>query len=293
MAITEKLSRVPMGTILDTPSGKFKTIIVDTVEKLELPLAHMVPELTANILIPVLMLVYLFSLDWRLALISLVTIPVGAFCYMGMMKDYEKRYARVLAAGKNMDAATVEYIGGIEVVKTFNQGERLYKKYADAVVEDETAKVTWFKQTNGYYVMGLSILTSTLVGVLPLGSWLFINGRVEAGKSRVFTVPLVIQQYIENYCLRNHIGRADVIFPITERAIQKQLAIVCDYLGYEGISTHSFRKWYATEIYKSNGYDIALVQRLLQHSSAATTQRYIGIEPQRIEQAIEGHARLM
>ena len=138
MAITEKLSRVPMGTILDTPSGKFKTIIVDTVEKLELPLAHMVPEFTANILIPVLMLVYLFSLDWRLALISLVTIPVGAFCYMGMMKDYEKRYARVLAAGKNMDAATVEYIGGIEVV-------------------------------------------ATLVGVLPLGSWLFINGRVEAG----------------------------------------------------------------------------------------------------------------
>ena len=128
MAITEKLSRVPMGTILDTPSGKFKTIIVDTVEKLELPLAHMVPELTANILIPILMLVYLFSLDWRLALISLVTIPVGAFCYMGMMKDYEKRYARVLAAGKNMDAATVEYIGGIEVVKTFNQGERSYKK---------------------------------------------------------------------------------------------------------------------------------------------------------------------
>lgn len=173
MAITEKLSRVPMGTILDTPSGKFKTIIVDTVEKLELPLAHMVPELTANILIPVLMLVYLFSLDWRLALISLVTIPMGAFCYMGMMKDYEKRYARVLAAGKNMDAATVEYIGGIEVVKTFNQGERSYKKYADAVAENETAKVTWFKQTSGYYVMGLSILTATLVGVLPLGSWLF------------------------------------------------------------------------------------------------------------------------
>lgn len=181
MAITEKLSRVPMGTILDTPSGKFKTIIVDTVEKLELPLAHMVPELTANILIPVLILVYLFSLDWRLALISLVTIPVGAFCYMGMMKDYEKRYARVLAAGKNMDAATVEYIGGIEVVKTFNQGERSYKKYADAVAENETSKATWFKQTNGYYVMGLSILTATLVGVLPLGSWLFINGRVEAG----------------------------------------------------------------------------------------------------------------
>ena len=115
----------------------------------------------------------------------------------------------------------------------------------------------------------------------------------KTGKRRVFTVPLVIQQYIENYCLRHQIRRQEFIFPITERAVQKQLAIVCDHLGYEGISTHSFRKWYATEIYKANGFDIALVQRLLQHSSAATTQRYIGIEQQRIEQAIQNHARLI
>ena len=97
----------------------------------------------------------------------------------------------------------------------------------------------------------------------------------KTGKRRIFTVPLVIQQYIENYCLRNAVHHTDLIFPITERAVQKQLAIVCDYLGYEGISTHSFRKWYATEIYKNNGCDIALVQRLLQHSSAATTQRKV------------------
>jgi integrase len=115
----------------------------------------------------------------------------------------------------------------------------------------------------------------------------------KTGKERVFTVPLVIQQYLENYALRNSIGRTGTLFPITERAVQKQLALVCDYLGYEGISTHSFRKWYATEIYKNNGCDVALVQRLLQHSSASTTQRYIGIELQRIEKAIETHARLI
>ena len=115
----------------------------------------------------------------------------------------------------------------------------------------------------------------------------------KTGKERVFTVPLVIQQYIENYCLRNGIKHSELIFPITTREVQKVLARVCDYLGYEGISTHSFRKWYATEIYKKNGYDIALVQRLLQFSSAAVTQRYIGIEPRRIELAIEGHAELI
>ena len=112
-------------------------------------------------------------------------------------------------------------------------------------------------------------------------------------KKRVFTVPLVIQQYIENYSLRNNIRKEERLFPITERAVQKQLAIVCDYLGYKGISTHSFRKWYATEIYKANNYDITLVQRLLQHSSTAVTQRYIGIEQQRIEAAIAGHTYLL
>ena len=115
----------------------------------------------------------------------------------------------------------------------------------------------------------------------------------KTGKERVFTVPFIIQQYLENYALRNGIGRTDLLFPITERAVQKQLHLVCDYLGYERISTHSFRKWYATEIYRNSGYDVALVQRLLQHSSSAITQRYIGIEPQRIEQAIESHARLI
>lgn len=115
----------------------------------------------------------------------------------------------------------------------------------------------------------------------------------KTGKKRTFTVPLVIQQYIENYCLRNGIKPTDRIFPIGERAVQKQLHLACDYLGYTGISSHSLRKWYATEIYKSNGHDLLLVQKLLQHSSSATTQRYIGIENQRIEQAIENHALLM
>ena len=115
----------------------------------------------------------------------------------------------------------------------------------------------------------------------------------KTGKRREFTVPISIYTYIADYCMDNDIGKNDVIFPITERAVQKQLKIVCDYLGYEGISTHSFRKYYATEIYKNNDFDIILVQQLLQHSSTAVTQRYIGIQPKKIESAIEGHAKLI
>ena len=181
MQLTAKLSRVPIGFILDTPSGKFKTMLVDTVEKLELPLAHIIPELTANLLIPFLMLVYFFYLDWRLALTAFATFPLGLICYMGMMKDYEKRYAKVLTASKNMDAATVEYIGGIEVIKAFNQSTVSYRKYTEAIAENENAKAEWFKKTNPYYAAGIAIAPSSLLGVLPLGCWFFIHGSISAG----------------------------------------------------------------------------------------------------------------
>lgn len=114
----------------------------------------------------------------------------------------------------------------------------------------------------------------------------------KTGKARTFTVPLALYQFIRCYCLDHGIPAHQRIFPITTRMVQKQLKIVCDYLGYQGIGTHSFRKFYATEIYKDSGYNIVLVQHLLQHSSAVITQRYIGIQPQEIEEAIESHLRL-
>lgn len=173
-----KLVNVPLGTILKMHSGKFKTIIVDTVEKIELPLAHMIPELTSNILIFVGLTIFFFTLDWRLALIALATIPIGLLCYMGMMKDYEVRYERVLTAGKNMDASIVEYINGIEVIKMFNQSDGSYKKYTESVLENSKSKSEWFKKTNGYYIVAISIMPSSLVGVLPLGTYLFMNGSI-------------------------------------------------------------------------------------------------------------------
>ena len=114
----------------------------------------------------------------------------------------------------------------------------------------------------------------------------------KTNKERVFTVPLTLYQFIRCYCVDNGIAPDEPIFPITERAVQKQLKIVCDFLEIYGVSTHSFRKYYATEIYKNNGYNIALVQQLLQHSSTAVTQRYIGIQQKQVEEAIEKHLML-
>lgn len=112
----------------------------------------------------------------------------------------------------------------------------------------------------------------------------------KTGKKRCFTVPQQIYQYMQLYCFQNGIAPEQKIFPVTERAVQKHLAKVVEYLGYkEPISTHSFRKFFATEIYLNNGYNILLVQQLLQHSSAAITQRYIGITSEEMETALSNH----
>lgn len=108
-------------------------------------------------------------------------------------------------------------------------------------------------------------------------------------KSRNFTVPVEIYQYIKIYCLENGIGDDEIIFPITERAVQKQLKIVTDWLELDNVSTHSFRKFFATQVYQNNDYNIVLVQQLLQHSSPAITQRYIGISSKDIEAALNKH----
>ena len=112
-------------------------------------------------------------------------------------------------------------------------------------------------------------------------------------KKRTFTVPLPIYQYIRLYALENNIADSERLFPITERAVQKQLKIVSDYIGYKNIGTHSFRKFFATEIYLNNDYNIALVQQLLQHSSLAVTQRYIGITSEQQEKALQEHVMLL
>lgn len=112
-------------------------------------------------------------------------------------------------------------------------------------------------------------------------------------KKRMFTVPIEIYSYIQDYALENHISPRAKLFPVTKRMVQHQLRLVCDYLGYEGIGTHSFRKYFATDVYVNNNYNIELVRTLLQHSSVVTTQRYIGIQSEQVESALQKHIKIL
>lgn len=112
-------------------------------------------------------------------------------------------------------------------------------------------------------------------------------------KKREFTVPIEIYSYIQNYVLENNINPASKLFPISERTVQNHLQMVCDYLNVDNVSTHSFRKYFASSIYVDNNYNIELVRVLLQHANVLTTQRYIGIGKKEIDTALQNHIKLL
>jgi ATP-binding cassette subfamily B protein len=174
-----KLSKVPMGTILDTPSGQYKTTIVDRVEGMEPTLAHLIPEMTANVLIPVAILIYLFVLDWRMALCSLITLVLGFLCMMGSMKNYAPRWEGAVAVGRKMSNAIVEYVGGIQVVKAFSQSAGSYEKYGSAVIENAQYYVNWMRENQRYMCGWNAIVPAVLVTILPAGYGFWSSGSLE------------------------------------------------------------------------------------------------------------------
>ena len=180
MRIADKLSRVPMGYIMDQSSGRFKDIIVDRVESMEPILAHLVPEMTSNLFVPLCIIVYLFILDWRMALASLVTLPIGFLCYMGMSRGYSERFSGLMKRVQKMNATIIEYVGGIEVIKAFNQSANSYQKYSDAVNDDASYAVDWMKDTQLFMSMSNTIWPSVWLAVLPIGAVLYQNGTLAA-----------------------------------------------------------------------------------------------------------------
>ena len=187
--ILEKLPKMPLGTVMDTSSGQMKQIIVDQVESMERPLAHLLPEMTANILGPVSILIYLFVLDWRMALLSLVSIPVGMVFMMAVMKNYGKQYEGSVKVTQAMNSTIVEYIGGIEVIKAFNQGKNSYAKFSDRIKANASYFYHWMKSCQMPISISRALAPTTMITILPVG-WLLYQGGSLSVETFITTIIL-------------------------------------------------------------------------------------------------------
>ena len=174
----EKLARVPLGYVKDTSSGIFKNILVERIDSIETTLAHIVPEFTSNLLAPVIILIYFFLTDWRLALWSLVPVVVGFLSYFGMMLDYKPSFERTVQTTKDLNDAAVEYIDGIEVIKAFGKTESSYDKFTRAAMAYADSFISWMKRCSIFHALMMVVTPYTLLTVLPFGAHYVENGTL-------------------------------------------------------------------------------------------------------------------
>ena len=180
-ALSEKMLRLPLGYFETSGSGRLKTLMVDRVETMEKTLAHMLPELTANLLAPLVCMVWMFFIDWRLALCTVLWILLGFGVTGGMMKGYEEKFAGQIKALKGMNQAVVEYVNGIEVIKNFGRADECYEKYQGAVYGHASYNVNWQKETQKYTALGMAIAPFSLFPILIAGLIFYARGTVDGG----------------------------------------------------------------------------------------------------------------
>ena len=159
--MAEKMARVPMGTIVDTPTGTFKNRFVDNVNQLEDAIAHFMPELPSTVFAPLLAMIIVFAINWRMGLAGIATIPLCLLFYLGMMRDYKPKMARYIASEQRMNSTLVEYVNGIQVIKAFGRTASSYGSFSEAVAEYHDSTLAWFHQSwTGYRPLYAALLAT-------------------------------------------------------------------------------------------------------------------------------------
>lgn len=178
IALVDKLSRLPLGTVQGMPSGALKNIICERTDSMEPTLAHVVPEFTANLCAPIMLFIYILSVDWRIALLSLATLPVAGIAMVWMLKDSSVRFQRTQDTTKDLNDTAVEYIGGIEVIKAFGKVQSSYQRFADAARKNSNSFIDWMYSCIVPFSLSMVIAPATLLAVLPIGAIFTMHGSL-------------------------------------------------------------------------------------------------------------------
>ena len=176
--LLKKLNTMPLGAVQARSSGEYKNIICDRADQVEPTLAHVVPEFTANIIGAIAMFVYMMHIDWRVGLWQLICIPAGFIAFAVMMASTPKYYPNTIKKTKALNAATVEYIGGIEVIKAFGQSKTSYGKFVKAAKEGADCFIDWMQKENFWQNFGMACFPATMLGLLPSGVFYCLNGSL-------------------------------------------------------------------------------------------------------------------
>ena len=175
-ALQKRFEKLPLGVIQDKGTGTVKKLFVDDVDSLEVLLAHSMPEGIANLMVPIAVYVAMFFVDWKLALLSLASIPISLIAMMTMYSVGMKNMGPYYMAGQKMNNTIIEYINGMEVVKVFNKDADSYERFRKDVSDYRDYTLAWYKAAWPWMAIYSSLLPCTVILALPLGAWFVLSG---------------------------------------------------------------------------------------------------------------------
>ena len=175
-ALQKRFEKLPLGVIQDKGTGTVKKLFVDDVDSLEVLLAHSMPEGIANLMVPIAVYVAMFFVDWKLALLSLASIPISLIAMMTMYSVGMKKMGPYYMAGQKMNNTIIEYINGMEVVKVFNKDADSYERFRKDVSDYRDYTLAWYKAAWPWMAIYSSLLPCTVILTLPLGAWFVLSG---------------------------------------------------------------------------------------------------------------------
>lgn len=175
----EKMMKLPLGDINERGTGSYKKNFVDDIESIEALIAHMLPEGIPYVVVPIAVYILLFILDWRLALLSMASIPIGMGAMAMMMKTGLKKMGPYYESARKMNSIIVEYVSGMEVIKIFNRTTNSYKKYVSSVEDYKKYTLDWIKESWTYMAIYGAVLPCTIILLVPVGTVLYINGSLQ------------------------------------------------------------------------------------------------------------------
>ena len=176
VSLQKKLENLPLGVIEEKGTGAIKKLFVDDIGSLEVLLAHSLPEGLANLIVPVIVCVAMFFVDWRLALMSLASIPLSIVAMMIMYSVGMKKMGPYYMASEKMNNTIIEYINGMEVVKVFNRQTESYKKLTKDVSDYRDYALAWYKTAWPWMALYSALLPCTIILTLPLGGYFVYMG---------------------------------------------------------------------------------------------------------------------
>ena len=176
--LAKKLGTLPLGYFNEKNTGNTKTAMNEHVENIEVFIAHNLPDLTAAIVVPIFTAVFLFIVDWRMALATLAVIPVAFIAQGFMYRDFKPLMKGYYDALEKINSTIIEYTQGMAVIKAFNQTVESFRRYKDSIEDYRDYMEKWAKRFIPSWTIFSVVVVANLIVILPVGAWLYISGSL-------------------------------------------------------------------------------------------------------------------